>query len=120
MAIVSPRASAAGQARDLVPIDWHDEAEHRRKLAEGANLALQGKVLSVGSVTLAENSAVTVLADTRIGVESFIGFMPTTANAAAEVGNGTLYITGRTDGEATLNHANNTQTDRTFVYVVLG
>lgn len=116
MVIPSPRANAAGQARDLAPIDWHDEVEHRRKLAEVANQAIQGKVLSVGSVTLAENSAITVLADIRIGVESFIGLMATTANAAAE----NPYVTGRTNGEATINHANNTQTDRTFVYVVLG
>ncbi len=116
MVIPSPRADAAGQARDLVPIDWHDEREHRRKLAEGANLALQGKVLSVGTVTLEANSAITIFTDTRIGVESFIGFMATTANAAAE----NLYITNRTQGEATINHANNAQTDRDFVYVVLG
>ena len=120
MAIVSPRASAAGQARDLAPIDWYDEREHRRKLAEIANQAIQGKILSVGTVALTASSATTALADTRIGVDSFIGFMPATANAAAEVGNGTLYVTNRTNGQATINHANNAQTDRDFVYVVLG
>ena len=28
--------------------------------------------------------------------------------------------TGRTDGQATLNHSNNAQADRTYAYVVLG
>lgn len=120
MAIPSPRASAAGQARDLAPIDWHNEQEHRRKLAEIANQAIQGKTLNVSTVTLAASATSTTLMDTRIGVESFIGFMATTANAAAEIGNGTLYVTNRQTMQATINHANNAQADRTFVYVVIG
>ena len=118
MVIPSPRAQAAGQARDLAPIDWWSEVEHRRKIAEKTNQALQGKLLNVGQVTLRANFATTNLKDQRIGTESFIGFMATTANAAAEIG--TLYVTGRTQGAATLNHANNAQTDRDFVYIVIG
>ncbi len=120
MVIPSPRAQATGQARDLAPIDWWSEVEHRRKIAEKTNQALQGKLLNVGQITLTANAATTNLKDQRIGTESFIGFMATTANAAAEVGNGTLYVTGRTQGAATLNHANNAQTDRDFVYIVVG
>jgi len=120
MVIPSPRSDSAGQARDLIPIDWHNEVEHRRKIAEGANLALQGKLLATGSVTLNANVAITVLSDQRIGTASCISFMPTTANAAAEIGAGGFYVTNRIKGEATLNHANNAQTDRDFTYCVIG
>ena len=120
MAIVSPRASAAGQARPSVPLDWYDETEHRRKLAEAINLLAQGKLLSTGEVTLTANVASTTLNDDRIGTASFIGFTATTANGAAEIGAGGFYVSARGKGTATLTHANNAQTDRTFVYVILG
>ncbi len=38
MALVSPRAGQG--ARQRAPIDWYDEQEHRRKLAEALNLAI--------------------------------------------------------------------------------
>ena len=120
MALVSPRLQKAGRGRQAVPIDWADEAEHRRKLAEAINRVIQGKLLSVGDVTLTASQATTTLNDQRIGVESFIGFMPITANAAAEIGSGTLFVTNRNKGSATLNHANNAQTDRDFVYCIIG
>ena len=120
MAIPSPRASAAGRARDVVPIDWHDPDEHRRKIAEGANLALQGKSLNTGTVTLTANVAQTTLIDERIGTASTIPLVATTANAAAEKGNGTIYVTNKGKGVATIFHANNAQTDRTFDYAVIG
>jgi len=44
--------------------------------------------------------------------------MPTTANAAAAITS--LFVTGRGKQTATINHANNSQTDKTFDYVVLG
>jgi hypothetical protein len=46
--------------------------------------------------------------------------MPTTANAAAEIGAGTAYISARTKRSFTITHANNSQSDRTFGYVVIG
>lgn len=116
MVIPSPRSQSAGQARDLAPIDWWDEEEHRRKIAEVANQAVQGKTLNVSTVTLTANSATTTLDDTRIGVSSFIGLSPTTANAAAEQ----WYISSQTSMQATITHANNAQADRTFVYVIIG
>jgi hypothetical protein len=44
--------------------------------------------------------------------------MPTTANAAAEIGNGTIYVSSRGKQTATITHANNSQTDRTFAYAL--
>ncbi len=118
MAIVSPRATA--KVSDPVEIDWYDEAEHRRKLAEAINLLKQGKILTAGEITLTASQTTTTLTNIAIGADSYINFMPTTANAAAEIGNGTLYVSARVNGSATITHANNAQNDRTFAYVVLG
>lgn len=115
--VTSPRASAFTGQQTLVPVDHPFEVEHRRMLAETTDQALEGKIRSVDSVTLTESSATTILNDRRIGPSSFIGFEPETANAKTE---GTPYVTARGDGTATLNHANNAQTDRTYTYVVLG
>ena len=87
-------------------------------LAEGVDNLLEGKIRSIGTVTLTTSSVTTTLTNRRIGPSSFIGFMPTTSNAAA--GLTALYVTGRGDGTCTLNHANNAQADRTYDYVVLG
>ena len=115
MAIASPRATAAYSQN--APLDWPGTPqEHRRKIAEAANQALNGKLNSTGSITYTISSATTTLTDSRIGPNSFIGFMPTTANALADM----PYVTGRTNGSATLNHANNAQADRTFAYLVIG
>lgn len=68
-----------------------------------------------GSVTLTANSATTTLTDPRIGINSAVLLIPTTANAAAEA----PYI-AVTAGSCTINHANNAQTDRTFRYAIVG
>jgi hypothetical protein len=104
----------------VVPSRWFDETEHRVKLSDAINAALKGKLNNTGTVTLTANTTTTVITDTRIGVDSFIGFMPTTANASAEIGNGTMYVSSRGDKTATVTHANNAQTDRSFTYCVLG
>ena len=82
--------------------------------------AIEGKLNCVGDVTLAVSAATTTLSDRRIGSDSCILFMPTTANAAVDVGAGTFYVSARTDGSATLTHANNANVDRTFTYAVFG
>ena len=89
-------------------------------LARALNELRNGKVDSRGSFTLTVSVASSTLTDANIGPDSYIGFMPTTANAAAELGNGTLYVSARAKGSATITHANNAQADRTFGYVVLG
>lgn len=111
-------AQAAGYGRLGVPTSLEDHAQWLRLIANAVNGMLQGKTLNVGSVTLTANAASTPLADSRIGPKSFIGFMPTTANAAGALSG--LYVTGRGDGVATLNHANDAQVDKTFTYTVIG
>lgn len=73
-----------------------------------------------GSVTLAASAATTAVSDFLCGPDSRIFFSPTTANAAAEVGNGTMYVSARASGSFTVTHANNSQTDRTFDYLIVG
>jgi hypothetical protein len=74
------------------------------------------------NAALTANVATSTLTDDRVGFDSCIALVPTTANAAAEIGNGTLYIaeTGRINGSVVINHANNAQTDRTFRFIISG
>jgi hypothetical protein len=82
----------------------------------------KGGTDNAGSVTLTANAASTTLTDSRIGVTSTVHLTATTSNAAAEVGNGTIYLseTGRVNGSIVITHANNAQTDRTYRYSIHG
>jgi hypothetical protein len=99
-----------------VPPDGGDT----RRMARVLHGVMNGKTNNQGTVTLAVGSATTALEDPRIGPESVVLLMPATASAAAELGNGTLYVSSRGDGAATLSHASNAQDDRTFGYAVIG
>ena len=76
---------------------------------------MDGKANNRDEVTLTLNSATTTLTDDRLGPESQIDLMPLDANAAAEV----WWISGRDEGTATINHANNALT-RLFQYAIVG
>jgi hypothetical protein len=84
-----------------------------RQLAEGRSNA-------VGTFTLAASAATTTVTATNCGSGSSVLCFPTTANAAAEWKNGTVYIGTVSNGSFVVTHANNSQTDRTFMYVALG
>ncbi|MBN9497859.1 MAG: hypothetical protein J0H39_13970 [Alphaproteobacteria bacterium] len=95
--------------------------------ARAINSAMRGQVNAVhraadADFTLADNADSTVLVDERLGYYSWVGFMPMTANAAAEIGAGTLYVeaSDMKAGQLTVRHANNSQTDRTFRAVIIG
>ena len=101
------------------PQAMSNEVEHRRKIAQTANLALGGKLNATSpSVTLTANSSTTTLIDDRIGANTYIGFQPKTANAAAALSG--LYVSSQANGTATLTHANNAQSDRTFNVLLIG
>ena len=82
-----------------------------------------GRSNATGTVTLTANAATTTVTPTQTGSIA-AGSTPiltaTTANAAAEVGNGTIYVSTVANGSFTLTHANNAQVDRTFRYAILG
>jgi hypothetical protein len=90
-----------------------------REISEVVNNLVEGKSNNTGTVTLAVASATTTtLYDERIGYDSVIVFMPTTANAASAMTN--LYVSAKTQGSATLTHSANTAADKTYGYIVVG
>lgn len=101
-----------------VPLSMPDQAQHLRLISNVVNNTMDGKINATGSITLTASATSTTLTDARIGANSIILFMPTTANGNTAKAN--LYVSARADGSATLTHASSTNTDQTFGYVVLG
>lgn len=89
-----------------------------RRLTEAVNSLGSGRSNAMGSATLAASATSTVVVDRNAGPDSVITFMPTTSNAAAALA--TTYVSARGIGTFTLTHANNSQTDRTFGYAIVG
>lgn len=89
-----------------------------RQLREAVARVMLGKLNATGAVTLTASSTTTTLTDPRIGAESVILFMPTTANAKTAAAN--LYVSARASGSATLTHASSANVDQTFGYCVIG
>lgn len=79
-----------------------------------------GRSNAVGTVTLATGSATTVVADRNCAIGSTPLLTPTTASAAAEVGNGTTYVSAVANGSFTITHANSATSGRTFLYALHG
>ncbi len=79
-----------------------------------------GRSNAVGTVTLAASATTTTVNDLNCAAGSTIILTPNTAHAAAEIGNGTLYVSAVANKSFTLTHASNTQTDRTFFYAIQG
>ncbi len=99
-----------------------DPLEWCRRITNSVYEIMQGKTDNTGSITLTANSATTTLTEApgRIGQNTVILFMPTTANAASAMTN--LYVSARSvaNNTFTLTHTNNAQTDRIFNYVLIG
>jgi len=91
-----------------------------REVAQVVNNILDGKVNSTGSFTCTTSATSTVVTDFRAGKQSIILLMPTTANAASEVSNGTIFISARNKQSFTVTHSNNSQADRSYGYAILG
>lgn len=103
-----------------LPIDSSlPEDEFRRRVSQQLNKAFDGYSDAHGSVTLTASAASTVVTDPRAGFECVVLFMPLTANASAEIGAGTMYVSAQTNGAFTVTHANNAQTDRNFRYSIV-
>lgn len=82
------------------------------------NEILKGRMNCTGSVTLTANAASTVVSDNQFNSDQVPLLIPTTANAAAAIA--TTYVSARAGGSFTLTHANNAQTDKSFLYVRIG
>ncbi len=90
------------------------------KLWDLINQILRGKinVVADSTFTLTAGATTSTLTDERIGPKTLIKFMPTTSAAATAAG--TIYVTNRLRGSATVNHASAAATTQTFVVGFLG
>lgn len=101
--------------KDCADVSWV------RRIVDGANTMLGGKMNAVLPIVLRANFATTDLIDARIGPYSAFLYEPTTTNAfAAFVTSPYVIATNKNNGSATLNHANDANTDKTFNLVIIG
>lgn len=109
-------------AKPPVPETGSDWREWLLKCSRAINEMRKGRTNNAGIFTLTANAATSTLTDDRIAADSTVQFFPTTANAAAEIGNGTMYVseTGRLHGSLVITNANNAQVDRTFRFSIQG
>tara|TARA_S200002703_G_C3700544_1_gene215138 strand:- start:382 stop:711 length:330 start_codon:yes stop_codon:yes gene_type:complete len=101
-----------------VPLSIPDTEQHLRLVSTSLNNTINGKLNSTGSITLRANQTTTTLTDARIGGNSVIVFMPTSANGRTGL-NG-LHVSARASGSATLTHASSGNSDQNLSYCVIG
>ncbi len=140
--VASPRASAIsfptaqpalyGPIADLLTRAEDEPELYRdvqRQLAEWIRSnstvlagVMTGKTNNTSTVTLAASAATTTITDARLGRGTLVILVPTTANASAEVAAGAFFQTypNATKEKVVLNHANNSQVDRTFAFALIG
>lgn len=104
----------------LSQLPYKGETEKEDAIIRHINQIILGNLNNTDTVTLTESSTTTTVRNSRVSASSYIAFMPTTANAATEYAAGSMYVSSQTNGEFTITHANNSQTDRTFRYVHVG
>lgn len=76
----------------------------------------EGRSNACGSFTVTESAATTVVTAPNCSPDSKVFLQATTANAAAEVGSGTIYVSAVAQGSFTVTHANSATAGRTFYY----
>lgn len=93
-----------------------------RRLYEVLQQMRRGKMECVLEFTLTANAATSTLNFKGLSPQSVVVFDPKTANAAAELYGGTMYVLAANRGNDswTVTHANNAQVDRTFQVAVIG
>jgi hypothetical protein len=91
-----------------------------RKIVLAVQQLASGRSNAVGTLTLIANAASTTVTDGNCAAGTTPIAVPVTAHAAAEIGNGTLFIASVANGSFTISHANNAQADRTFLYALFG
>jgi len=93
-----------------------------RRMWEVLAQCRRGKMDVVSELTLTANAATSTLNWRGLSPQSVVVFDPKTANAAAELYGGTMYVltADRGNDAWTVTHANNAQTDRVFQVAVIG
>ncbi|MCC6779766.1 MAG: hypothetical protein IT537_24560 [Hyphomicrobiales bacterium] len=90
------------------------------KIVRAVRELFEGRCNAVGTLTLTASASSTVVTAPNCGAGSTVLLTPKTANAAAEIGNGTLYIATVANGSFTVTHANNAFADRSFMWAAFG
>jgi hypothetical protein len=80
----------------------------------------EGRSNAKGQFTCTTGAASTVVTAPNCGLESEIFLFPRHANAASELGAGTIYVSAVAQGAFTVTHANNATANRTFSYAIVG
>lgn len=101
-----------------VPTSWSDAHDWMRRIAIALNEVIDGRIESNGNITLSASASTTAVKDRRVGKDSLIIFMPLTANAVNE--SPYVQTSDIVKNQFTVNHANNSQTDRNYRYIILG
>ncbi len=99
----------------------HAPPEWDRKWAERVAYAVNTAVMNgncTNGFTLEPNVTTTTMTDTRIHPDVVIGFMATTASAAAA--QASIYVTDIGKGTATIHHASSADIDQTFRVSIVG
>jgi hypothetical protein len=91
-----------------------------RSLSDAIRGIMGGKINATTTLTLTPSAATTTLQDARLTSQSVVTTVPLTASAAAEKGNGTLYVSARGAGTVTFTHANSGVADRTYAVSIIG
>lgn len=93
-----------------------------RRLYEVLQIMRRGKLECTTTLTLTASATTTTLNYKGLSPQSVVIFDPTTANAAAELYGGTMYVltADRGNDAWTVTHANAVSTDRTFAVAVIG
>lgn len=88
-------------------------ARSLRELASGRSNAVRTFTLNLSAGT-------TTVQDDNCAEGSTVIPIPITANAATELGNGTMYLFATANKSFTFAHANSATANRTFRYAILG
>ncbi len=75
-----------------------------------------GRSNAAGEFTLRTGQTTTVVSAPNCGATSKVFLQAASANAATEVGNGTIYVSAVDVGEFTATHVNSGTTNRKFYY----
>jgi hypothetical protein len=98
----------------------HAGEDNLRRIVRAVRDLFEGRSNAMGSFTCEENADSTSVTHPNVGPESRILITPTTANAAAEYGAGTIYVSAKALGSFTVTHANSAVASRTFDFAIAG
>jgi hypothetical protein len=91
-----------------------------KKIVLAVQQLAAGRSNAVGNVTLTTGAATTIVLTSNCAAGSTPILTPASAAAAAEVGNGTIYVSTVANGSFTIAHANSATAGRTFLYALVG